>query len=163
MDVTTAWNEIVPDRFEVMAARGVELENSRDMATAYPDLFPTEKSATRYRQEAGRKCPSPYERSPIGKWAPPRRIQYQPAGGGKKPRFATFFGDIDPLAWLKDRLGVEIKLLGQKTTSSEGPRPVEAPESLRRLPPASPPHASEHRRDNPTEPGAGEISSPPAE
>ena len=29
VDVTTTWNEIVPDRFEVMAARGVVLENSR--------------------------------------------------------------------------------------------------------------------------------------
>ncbi len=46
VDQATTWSELVPDRFQVMAARGVVPGNADDMAQAYPDLFPTADAAT---------------------------------------------------------------------------------------------------------------------
>ena len=113
VDRLTTWGELVPDRLEVVAARGVVLDNNADLARAYPDLFKTAKAAEKAAEHgryslAGRSPPFPYNKSSIGKrGTPPTEVRYQLAGKGQKPKTAYYCPAqvADIRAWLTDKLG----------------------------------------------------------
>jgi len=135
--------DMLPDRVAIMAARGAVLENSADLATAYPDLFPTPKAAARWWEK--RSPPSPYKDFFIKAGGTPRRVVYQPPGAGKKARQATIFMDLAAFRnWLSEMLGVEpVRLLEVPPTPEV---PAEKPVT------ASPP--------SPYRPSPGTVSVP---
>ncbi len=126
VDQATTWSELVPDRFQVMAARGVVPETAADMARAYPDLFPTADAATMAIQ---RSPTSLYRNIFIRECWTPRHVTYQPAGQGQKPRSAAIYGDIDARQWLESRLGIQIKLITVTAPADDVPvaQPIDHP------------------------------------
>jgi len=117
----TTWDELVPDRWGVMAARGVVFEAGADAAAAYPDLFATSKA---FREASPRRqsiVPSPYIYSPIGERDAPRRVKYQVAGNGQRNRGLAYDPAIIPdiRAWLTARLDVEIVRLVEEVPPVE--------------------------------------------
>lgn len=122
VDQVTTWVELVPNRFEVMAARGAALEHPADAARAFPDLFATAKSFCHAR---ARTPPFPYRDSLIGKRGSPRRATYQLAGQGQKLHSVEYDPEIIPdiRAWLEVRLGVDIVRLVEE--GIEAPAPLE--------------------------------------
>ncbi len=109
VDHLTTWEELVPDRIEVVAARGVVLENNTDLARAYPDLFKNAKAAANVRYaQAARSHLFPYNKFSIGKKvSPPTEVHYQLAGKGQKLKTAYYCPAqvADIRAWLTDKLG----------------------------------------------------------
>ncbi len=100
------WPDLRPARRDLMAARGVVLENAADMAVCFPDLWNTTVAA---RQDRARSVTNGYyktfynsqmSRSSVA-------VTYQPKGAGKKPRSAVFDLDLiaDPQSWLSARIG----------------------------------------------------------
>ena len=109
VDHLTTWDEQVPDRLEVAAARGVMLENNADLASAHPDLFKNTKAAANVRYaQAARSHLFPYNKFFIGKKvSPPTKVHYQLAGKGQKLKRAYYCPAqvADIRAWLTDKLG----------------------------------------------------------
>jgi putative DNA primase/helicase len=100
------WLDLRPARRELMAARGVVLENAADMAACFPDLWPTADAA---RQDRSRSVTNCYYRILYNSEMSHSSavVSYRPEGAGRKLRSASF--DLttipDPEAWLTARLG----------------------------------------------------------
>jgi len=134
VDALTTWDELVPGRLEVAAARGVMLSSNADLAAAYPDLFKNAKAAMNARRGASpstasfpynrlyigekgcaptevdrsRTTPFPYKRSHIGKkGTPPTEVHYQLAGASQKRKTAYYCHEqvADIRVWMTDTLG----------------------------------------------------------
>ena len=100
------WPDLRPTRRDLMAARGVVLENAADMAACFPDLWPTADAA---RQDRSRSVTNGYYRILYNSEMSHSSavVTYRPEGAGQKPRRAVFDLAIipDPEAWLTRRLG----------------------------------------------------------
>ena len=120
VDHLTTWEELVPDRLEVVAARGVVLSSNADLAAAYPDLFNNANVAEKARRGAPQnRTPFPYYRLLIGEWRPVptegtggvaasmHEVHYQLAGPKQKGKTAYYCPAqvADIRAWLTDKLG----------------------------------------------------------
>jgi hypothetical protein len=109
VDEFTEWDKEVPHRMEVAATREVVLENSADLALAYPDLFPnTDAVKFAKKSYAARTGYSSYKKLIIGELPRPlTEVTYQRQGAGQKPKTAYFdpLRVADPEAWLTERLG----------------------------------------------------------
>ena len=104
--VLLPWADLAPARRDLMAARGVVLENAADMSACFPDLWPTADAA---RQDRRRSVTNGYYRSLHNSEMSHSSagIRYRPKGAGQRRRRALF--DLvlirDPEAWLTSRLG----------------------------------------------------------
>jgi len=105
-DEVIDWADLVPSRTDMMASRGVVLENAADRAKCFPDLWPNYEAARKDGQRTGTNCyyrifyNSEMSRSSAA-------VTYRPEGSGQKIRSAMFNLDLisDPAAWLTERLG----------------------------------------------------------
>lgn len=105
-DEVIDWADLVPSRTDMMAARGVVLENAADRAKCFPDLWPNYEAARKDGQRTGTNCyyrifyNSEMSRSSAA-------VTYRPEGSGQKVRTARFNLKLipDPAAWLTERLG----------------------------------------------------------
>ncbi len=105
-DEVIDWAALVPSRIDMMASRGVVLDNAADRAKCFPELWPTREIA---KKDAKRRGTNGYyemfynsEMSPSS-----AMVTYQPAGAGQKIRAAMFDLNLipDPREWLSARLG----------------------------------------------------------
>ena len=98
---TERWS--APTRVAVMVARGVVLENMRDRARCFPDLWGTEQAA---KNDNLRTVANAYIDISIEQFATVL-VNYQLGGAGQKPRRARFNPAMipDPRSWLEARLG----------------------------------------------------------
>lgn len=100
------WADLVPSRTDMMAARGVVLDNAADRAKCFPDLWPNYEAARKDGQRTGTNCyyrifyNSEMSRSSAA-------VTYRPEGSGQKMRSAMFDLNLvpDPAVWLAERLG----------------------------------------------------------
>jgi hypothetical protein len=101
VDETVRWG--APTRIDEMVGRGVFLENLRDRARCFPDLWLSEDAARVEKQRTGTFS---YKRDSL-KENVPVLCFYRPAGPGQKNRAAQFDTSRipDPEAWLEQRLG----------------------------------------------------------
>ena len=100
------WEDICPSDHDVMAARGVILENAADMAKAFPDLWPSREAAKKQNQRRGTNCYYSYFSN--SNLSPSSSIvTYRPTGAGQKDRTARFDLALipEPLVWLERQLG----------------------------------------------------------
>jgi putative DNA primase/helicase len=105
-DEVIDWADLAPSRTDMMAARGVVLENAADRAKCFPDLWPNYEAARKDGQRTGTNCyyrifyNSEMSRSSAV-------VTYRPEGSGQKIRTAMFNLDLipDPAVWLAERLG----------------------------------------------------------
>jgi putative DNA primase/helicase len=101
-----AWDELRPTRRDLMAVRGVVLDNAADMARCFPDLWENHEAARKDGQRSGTNC---YYRSFYNsKMSHSSALaSYRPEGAGQKLRTARFDLSLirDPEAWLTRRLG----------------------------------------------------------
>ena len=83
------WQDLVPTRRDIMASRGVVLDNAADMARCFPDLW---ESADAARQDRRRSVTNGYYRSLYNSEMSHSSllVVYQPEGAGQKPRRAAF-------------------------------------------------------------------------
>jgi putative DNA primase/helicase len=104
VDELTTWGRIQPGLAEVMRARGAVPLGYADMATAYPDLFSSAEAARKalFRENPGQM---PTEEYLIGVCPGFLSVSYRRAGSRGPAGRLLYAGRIDPLAWLKDRLG----------------------------------------------------------
>lgn len=106
VDQLLDWQDLVPARRDIMASRGVVLDNAADMARCFPDLW---ESADAARQDRRRSVTNGYYRSLYNSQMSHSSalVIYQPEGSGQKPRRATFDLTLvpDPEPWLAERLG----------------------------------------------------------
>ena len=100
------WSEIKPARRDLMALSGIVLENAADMATCFPELWPSAEAA---RQDRSRSVTNCYYRDLYNSQMShsSAEVTYRPAGAGHRARIARV--DLaripDPEAWLTNRLG----------------------------------------------------------
>ena len=105
-DEVVDWTTLVPSRTDMMALRGVFLENAADRAKCFPDLWLNHDAARKDGQRTGTNC---YYRifynSEMSHSS--AAVTYRPEGSGQKVRSAMFNLDLisDPAAWLVERLG----------------------------------------------------------
>ncbi len=100
------WADLVPSRIDMMASRGVVLENAADRAKCFPDLWSNYEAAKKDGQRTGTNCyyrifyNSEMSRSSAA-------VAYRPEGSGQKKRSAMFNLELipDPAKWLAERLG----------------------------------------------------------
>lgn len=105
-DEVIDWADLVPSRTDMMAARGVVLDNAADRAKCFPDLWPNYEAARKDGQRTGTNCyyrifyNSEMSRSSAA-------VTYRPEGSGQKKRSAMFNLELipDPAKWLAERLG----------------------------------------------------------
>jgi len=106
VDALVPWSEIKPARRDLMALSGIVLENATDMATCFPELWPTADTA---RQDRSRSVTNCYYRDLYNSQMShsSAEVTYRPAGPGHRARTARV--DLaripDPEAWLTNRLG----------------------------------------------------------
>ncbi len=100
------WAALVPSRIDMMASRGVVLDNAADRAKCFPDLWPTREIA---KKDAKRRGTNGYYRIFYNSEMSPSSaaVTYRPEGSGQKVRSAMFNLELipDPAAWLTERLG----------------------------------------------------------
>lgn len=105
-DEVIDWTDLVPSRTDMMASRGVVLDNAADRAKCFPDLWSSRDIAKKDTQRRGTNCYYKIfynsEMSPSS-----AAVTYRPEGSGQKMRSAMFNLDLipDPAAWLAERLG----------------------------------------------------------
>jgi putative DNA primase/helicase len=120
VDELLDWQDLVPARRDVMASRGVLLDNAADMARCFPDLW---ESADAARQDRRRSVTNGYYRSLYNSQMSHSSalVIYQPEGAGQKPRRAAFDLSLisDPEPWLAERLG-SLALCEVEQRSGEG-------------------------------------------
>lgn len=105
-DEVIDWPNLVPSRTDMMASRGVVLDNAADRAKCFPDLWSNYEAARKDGQRTGTKCyyrifyNSEMSRSSAA-------VTYRPEGSGQKVRSAMFNLELipDPAVWLTERLG----------------------------------------------------------
>jgi len=104
-DDLTTWDEIQPTDAAVMRARGAIPVNYRDMAVAYPDLFPSGEAARKVfdRGNPGRM---PIDKYLIGVYPRFSAVEYR-RKRSRGPASTLLFDErrIDPLPWLTERIG----------------------------------------------------------
>ncbi|MFA7587058.1 MAG: hypothetical protein WCY11_12850, partial [Novosphingobium sp.] len=94
-DEVISWDDLAPSRIDMMAARGVILDNAADRARCFPDLWPNHDAARKDGQRTGTNCY--YRRSYNSRMSHSSVVvTYQPVGPGQKPRTATFDLDLIP-------------------------------------------------------------------
>jgi len=100
------WSDVRPSRRDLMAVRGVVLENAADMAAGFPDLWASRDIA---KKDTQRRGTSGYYKTFYNSQMSPSSVVviYQPKGAGKKPRSAVFDLNLiaDPQSWLTARIG----------------------------------------------------------
>jgi putative DNA primase/helicase len=100
------WQDLRPARRDLMAARGVVLENAADMARCFPDLWDNHEAA---RKDGQRSGTNGYYRIFYNSEMSHSSVVacYRPEGPGHKLRRAVFDLRLirDPEAWLTRRLG----------------------------------------------------------
>ncbi len=105
VDEVTTWNRIQPNLAQIMRARAAVPLRYTDMAVAYPDLFVSRDAA---KMALTRENPEqmPIEKYLIGVCSGFRAIGYR-RRGARGPAGELLFDPtrMDPLAWLKDRIG----------------------------------------------------------
>ncbi|MFC3099807.1 hypothetical protein [Altererythrobacter lauratis] len=105
-DEVISWDDLAPSRIDMMAARGVILDNAADRARCFPDLWPNHDAARKDGQRTGTNC---YYRSSYNSRMSHSSgmVTYRPAGPGQKRRTANFDLDLipDPRSWLTEHLG----------------------------------------------------------
>ena len=101
VDRIESWK--APEREAEMILCGAWLENSSDMAAAYPDVWATADAAKKDRQRTGTNAYSDISLKAFV----PVLVRYQPVGVGQKPRDARFDPEqvANPKEWLEARLG----------------------------------------------------------
>src|SRR5205085_12649926 len=100
VDGPTTWEWIQPTNAEIMRARGVVPLSFADIATTYPDLFPTRDAA---KMALSRENPeqTPIEEYLIGVCSGFSPLSYRRAGArGPATTLLYDAGRIDPLPWL---------------------------------------------------------------
>lgn len=105
-DEVISWDDLAPSRIDMMAARGVILDNAADRARCFPDLWPNHDAARKDGQRTGTNCY--YRSSYNSRMSHSSAVAtYRPVGAGQKPRTATFDLDLipDPRSWLVEHLG----------------------------------------------------------
>lgn len=105
-DEVISWDDLAPSRIDMMATRGVILDNAADRARCFPDLWPNHDAARKDGQRTGTNCY--YRSSYNSRMSHSSAVAtYRPIGAGQKPRTATFDLDLipDPRSWLVDHLG----------------------------------------------------------
>jgi putative DNA primase/helicase len=106
VDTLVPWSDLRPTRRDLMALRGIVLENAADMAACFPDLWPSAEAA---RQDRSRSVTNGYYRILYNSQMShsSAEVTYRPAGPGHRTRTARV--DLarmpDPEAWLTNRLG----------------------------------------------------------
>jgi putative DNA primase/helicase len=125
-DEMTTWDLIQPTEAEIMRSRGAIPLNYRDMATAYPDLFPSDHAA---QMALLRENPSqtPIEKYLIGECDGFRRIEYR-RKGSRGPASKLLYKPTsvaDPAQWLAEHIG-EVVIKSRPETKKRKPEP-EAP------------------------------------
>ena len=106
VDALVPWSELKPTRRDMMALRGIVLENAADMAACFPELWPSADAA---RQDRSRNVTNCYYRIFYNSEMSHSSVEvtYRPAGPGRRARSARV--DLtripDPEAWLTNRLG----------------------------------------------------------
>jgi len=106
VDSLVPWSDLRPTRRDLMALRGIVLENAADMTACFPDLWPSAQAA---RQDRARSVTNCYYRSSYNSKMSHSSVEvaYRPAGPGHRERSACV--DLaripDPEAWLTNRLG----------------------------------------------------------
>ncbi len=106
LDALVPWSDLKATRRDLMALTGIILENAADMATCFPELWPTREAAKKDRR---RKGTNDYYRDLYNSRMSPSsaEVTYRPAGAGHRIRTARV--DLahipDPQAWLRNRLG----------------------------------------------------------
>ncbi|MDN2579003.1 toprim domain-containing protein [Aquibium sp. ELW1220] len=126
VDALVSWSELRPTRRDLMALSGIVLNNAADMATCFPDLWPTREAAKKDGQRKGTNC---YYRSFYNSRMSPSSVEvtYRPIGAGHRARIALV--DLaripDPEAWLTNRIGplasCEIRRVENAVTDAPGP------------------------------------------
>jgi len=105
VDEVTTWNRIQPSLAQIMRTGGAVPLSYTDMAAAYPDLFVSRDAA---KMALTRENPEqmPIEKYLIGVCSGFRAIGYR-RRGQRGPAGELLYDPtrIDPLAWLKDRIG----------------------------------------------------------
>lgn len=100
------WSDLRPNRRDLMAARGVVLDNAADMAICFADIWKTPDAV---RQDRARCVTNGHYRIFYNSEMSHSSVEvtYQPKGAGKKPRHAIFDLSMiaDPKAWLAARVG----------------------------------------------------------
>jgi putative DNA primase/helicase len=105
VDEVTTWSRIQPSLAQIMRARAAVPLSYADMAAAYPDLFVSRDAA---KMALTRENPEqmPIEKYLIGVCSGFRAIGYRRQGArGPASKLLYDATRIDPLAWLKDRIG----------------------------------------------------------
>ena len=106
VDELLDWQDLVPARRDIMASRGVLLDNAADMARCFPDLWESSDAARQHRRSS---VTNGYYRTLYNSQMSHSSalVIYQPEGAGQKPRRATFDLALvpDPEPWLAERLG----------------------------------------------------------
>lgn len=105
-DEVIDWADLLPSRTDMMAARGVVLDNAADRANCFPDLWPNHAAARKDIQRSGTNCYYKiFYNSEMSHSS--AAVTYRPEGSGQKMRSAMFNLDLisDPTAWLTERLG----------------------------------------------------------
>jgi len=100
------WAALAPSRADIMASRGVVLDNAADRARCFPDLWLNHDAARKDGQRTGTNC---YYRIFYNSEMSHSSavVTYRPEGSGQKVRSAMFNLELvpDPAAWLTERLG----------------------------------------------------------
>lgn len=102
VDETVRWG--APTRIDEMVGRGVFLENNRDKALCFPDIWDNEDASRKDVQRSGTNA---YKDTPLKAFVPLLSCTYRPAGPGQKNRTARFNLSAipDPRKWLEAHLG----------------------------------------------------------
>ena len=106
VDTLVAWSDLRPSRRDLMALKGIMLENAADMAACFPELWPSADAA---RQDRVRSVTNCYYRDFYNSQMShsSAEVTYRPAGPGHRARTARV--DLtripDPETWLTNRLG----------------------------------------------------------
>lgn len=106
VDTLVAWSDLRPTRRDLMALKGIMLENAADMAACFPELWPSADAA---RQDRVRSVTNCYYRDFYNSQMShsSTEVTYRPAGPGHRARTARV--DLtripDPETWLTNRLG----------------------------------------------------------
>jgi putative DNA primase/helicase len=127
VDETTTWDRIQPTLAETMRARGAVPISYRDMAAAYPDLFETARAAETALQRENPTQTS-IERFLIDVCVGFLSVTYRRTGSrGPGARLLYDARRVDPVAWLRERIG-PVTILGEGAPVAEEPgEAVDAP------------------------------------
>jgi putative DNA primase/helicase len=110
-DEMTSWDLIQPADAEIMAARGAVPIPYGHMASAYPDLFPSEDGARKAmeRENAG----APLEEYLVRLRPEFLVIDYRVSARGPISTLLFDQQRVDPIMWLNEHVGGKVRVLGK--------------------------------------------------